>query len=241
MKWHCLPIISAPMSFQMAFDNELFQLAKENPVRPPVIRFYYSSEPWITVGCSFRDARDSSRSMLIKKHPHLPVAKRVSGGGCVLHGDDIIFSLIIPLDQDVGRFTTTKTSYKEIHSVIALAFQRKGFDPCFYTGGEELPKGDDCFTFPVENDLEWGGQKIAGGAQKRSQGVLLHHESIRVPPGLSPQELISMIRDSFTAVLKVEFEDVELDADLYFETMYQSKEVHPSIAKALHGPSEVLI
>ena len=35
MNWNLLPAISAPMSFQMALDERLFQKAKENPAELP--------------------------------------------------------------------------------------------------------------------------------------------------------------------------------------------------------------
>lgn len=217
MIWQLLPTISAPMSFQMALDEKLFLKAKNDPEPSPMLRFYYSSGPWITVGCSFREADGRLGSELIKANPKVPIAKRVTGGGCVLHGQDLIFSLIVRTNCVSGKLGSVRESYQKIHECVAAAFQQSGFDPRIYTEAEELPRGNDCFTYPVASDLSWKGKKLAGGAQKRSGGVLLHHESIRIPDGMDPGGLIEAIRTSFEHVFNIKFENTNLDQGLFFE------------------------
>ena len=223
MNWSLLPTISAPMPFQMALDGLLFS-AQKKETQAPVLRFYISSEPWISAGYSFRDASDLSKSQLIGQHPRVPVCRRVTGGGCVLHGQDLIFSLVAPLEDPV-QVTDTKSlqgfgpvraSYQKIHEAVKLALQQCGLDPKFYDPDEEFPKGSDCFNFPVESDLSWKGQKIAGGAQKRSEGVLLHHESIQIPPGMDRKELIRALRQAFETVWGISIQDAGMDPEIYF-------------------------
>jgi lipoate-protein ligase A len=92
MNWSLLPTISAPMPLQMALDEILFESQKKIS-QVPTLRFYVSSAPWISVGCSFRDSAALLKSDLVLKNPHLPICRRVTGGGCVLHSKDLIFSL----------------------------------------------------------------------------------------------------------------------------------------------------
>ena len=216
MNWSLLPTISAPMPLQMALDELLFASQKKDP-QAPVLRFYVSSEPWISVGYSFRDDTDFPRSGLIGKCPKVPVCRRVTGGGCVLHGGDLIFSLTARAGADPERLGSVRTSYAKIHESVRMGLQTCGLDPEFYSSKETLPKGNDCFDFPVESDLSWKGKKIAGGAQKRSEGVLLHHESIAIPEHVGWAALIQAVRHGFESVFGGMLQPVDLDPDLYFQ------------------------
>lgn len=226
MVWQLLPTISAPMPLQMALDELLFEFQKKEN-QSPSLRFYVSSISSISVGYSFRDAAALSKSELILQNPQLPVCRRVTGGGCVLHGRDLIFALIIPIpprdpvcESETGSLKglgSVQTSYAKIHESVRMGLQECGLDPKFYGGEKALPKGNDCFDFPVESDLSWKGKKIAGGAQKRSEGVFLHHESITVPPGVEWNELARAIRKGFEQVFGVTIENANLDPTIYFE------------------------
>ena len=60
MVWKLLPTLSAPMPLQMALDEQLFLSQKIDP-QSPVLRFYVSSSPWISVGYSFREEADLAK------------------------------------------------------------------------------------------------------------------------------------------------------------------------------------
>lgn len=216
MVWRLLPTISAPMPLQMALDELLFESQKKEH-RAPILRFYVSSAPWISVGYSFRDAGALSKSELILKNPQVPVCRRITGGGCVLHGGDLIFSLTARLESDPERLISVRTSYAKIHEGVKMGLQTCGLDLKFYRAKDELPKGNDCFDFPVESDLSWKGKKIAGGAQKRSEGVLLHHESIAIPSGVERGELILAVCRGLEQVFGTSIQNADLDPEMYFQ------------------------
>lgn len=203
--WQVLPTLSAPMSFQMALDELLLESQKQKPCLPQ-LRFYFSSKPWISVGCSFRSQEKRGDSSLIENNPKLPVCERVTGGGCVLHGQDLIFSLIIKMAPHGERLGSVQTSYGVIHQSVKMAFEKLGFDLASYGVEEDLAKGSDCFDFPVARDLAWQGKKIAGGAQKRSEGVLLHQESIQLMRGVQADGLIREIGNAMEQVFDVKLE-----------------------------------
>ncbi len=216
MIWQLLPPISALMPLQMALDELLFESQKKE-AQAPTLRFYVSSAPWISVGCSFRGPEALSKSNLILKNPQVPVCQRVTGGGCVLHGRDLIFSLTARMQSDFERLGSARTSYTKIHESVRMGLQEYDLDPKFYSSKEELPEGNDCFDFPVESDLSWNGKKIAGGAQKRSEGVLLHHESISIPPGVERENLILAVRRGMEQVFGISIQNADLDPELYFQ------------------------
>ncbi len=218
MNWRLLPTISAPMPLQMALDETLFLAHKQIP-QEAQLRFYVSQGPWISVGYSFCGDEELSKSELVRQNPGVPLCRRVTGGGCVLHGDDLIFSLVAHYDVEPMRTAlgAVKASYAKIHEAVRVGLQSCGLDPRFYQAEEGLPKGSDCFDFPVESDLSWRGVKIAGGAQKRSEGVLLHHESIALPKGVGREQLIAAITRGMETVFGITFAKTDLDPEIYFQ------------------------
>jgi lipoate-protein ligase A len=223
MNWSLLPTISAPMPLQMALDEILFESQKKE-ARDPVLRFYISSAPWISVGYSFKDSAAFSKSDLILRNPRIPVCRRITGGGCVLHGQDLIFLITARVQADPEKFGSVRTGYAKIHESVRIGLQACGLDPRFYSSKEPLPKGDDCFDFPVESDLSWKEKKIAGGAQKRSEGVLLHHESVLIPPGVGWDDLMAAIQRGIEAVFGVTIQNAAMDPNLYFQAERQINE-----------------
>jgi lipoate-protein ligase A len=135
----------------------------------------------------------------------------------VFHGEDLIFSLVARYEGGQALLSSVQTSYAKIHEGVKMGLESCGLDPEFYGHEDALPKGNDCFDFPVTSDLSWKGKKIAGGAQKRSNGVLLHHESIQVPPGVGREELLRAVRHGLEKVFGVEIQNAELDPELYFQ------------------------
>lgn len=178
------PLISAPMPFQMALDELLFERTIQAGRGDAVLRFYYASEPWISIGYSHAGwkALHSGGAVpadLLQDAAKYPVCRRITGGGRVLHGRDLMFTLIAPKDAEPS-FGSVMASYARLHEILREALREGGVDARFYREEDSLPEGKDCFLYPIASDLEAGGKKIAGGGQKRSRGYLLHQESIHL-------------------------------------------------------------
>lgn len=156
----------------------------------------------------------------------------------MLHGRDLIFSLIVQTRLDPDRLGSAQTSYAKIHEGVRMALKGCGLDSKFYSSEEALLKGNDCFDFPVESDLSWKGKKIAGGAQKRSEGVLLHHESILIPPGVDRDELIGAIRKGLAQMFGVTIESADLDPEIYFaaQRSLENRMNENGVMSAVHSP-----
>ncbi len=176
--WSLLPSISAPMPFQLALNEILFRdleetcrIAQEDDpfnlrIHAPRLRFYYASEPSVSIGALQRAEGEG------------PVIRRLTGGGVVRHGRDFLFTLVARKNHDES-FHSVRISYCKIHEAVKRALELLGTPPRFYRCDENLPSGPDCFKYPIASDLALAGKKIAGGAQKRSAGTLLHEESIQ--------------------------------------------------------------
>ncbi|MBN1688235.1 MAG: hypothetical protein JW893_03970 [Candidatus Omnitrophica bacterium] len=181
-EWLLYPTISADMDFQMALDELLFRRMEkgEDSETLPIFRFFYSSGPWVTLGYSFKEGLPESVTAVHKRK--YPVCRRMTGGGFVLHGQDLIFSLVARKSDDES-FKTVRDSYTKIHEAVRRGFQSFGYKIDFFDSSKEWIQGKDCFRYPIETDLVYKGRKVAGGSQKRSAGVLLHQESIQGPRG----------------------------------------------------------
>ena len=195
------------MPFQMALDEIIFrQVEKENGVSSssPLLRFYFSSEPWVTVGYSYREKLEGA------------VCRRITGGGRVNHGKDLIFSLVARKEQDKS-FSSVRMSYLKIHEAVKLAFESLGIQPRFFRCDEPLPPGKDCFRFPIATDLGIEEEKIAGGAQKRSAGTLLHQESVKIPKRVEARDFISSICRGFETIFEIQIRPLHWKPELFEE------------------------
>ena len=165
-------------AMNMAIDEALLEYAAI-----PSIRFYRWDSPALSIGYfgKFSDVVDyAARRDLVR---------RWTGGGIVFHGDDLTYSIVIPVHH--AAFNESPTFiYEEIHRALceALAADGKratvagGVDP----GGiatvirtAVTASGYNCFANPVRADVMIDGRKIAGAAQRRTRGGLLHQGSIQ--------------------------------------------------------------
>ncbi|MBI3314256.1 MAG: hypothetical protein HYZ83_08485 [Candidatus Omnitrophica bacterium] len=218
MTWLLYPTISAPMPFQMALDEILFRRMENQTESSPVLRFYFSSEPWVTVGFSHRNGTQKGPG------PSVPgFCRRITGGGLVRHGRDLIFSLLAKKSDDES-FKSVRISYWKIHEAVKAGLEGVGKLPRFYRCDENLPKGQDCFQFPIATDLAVGEQKAAGGAQKRSAGTLLHQESVQWKAMPDPETLIPPLKSGFEKIFKIKLTPSNVDPALLAEAEKLAKE-----------------
>lgn len=212
-KWRLFPTLSAPMPLQMAVDKLLFEDFAQKPEQGPIFRIYYSSEPWCSVGY----AAEKKSGYFLESSQHelrtLPICRRVTGGGTVLHGNDLIFALCARKEDQPDQFETVESSYLHLHEAVRIAFQKIGLRPDFYQD-EPLKSGRDCFLFPVETDLRLYGRKIAGGAQKRAGDVFLHEESIQPPKNVSLGVLEAKLIEAFQEYFAIEMSRMQIEPDL---------------------------
>ncbi len=175
----------------MAIDAGLLEKAKSDGAQP-VLRFYGWTEPSYTVGY-FQDPAHFARL-------GLPVAKRPTGGGAVLHGDDLTFSLAIhlPFAPLAGA---VRDSYLKINLILLNAFKPllPGLD---FADCKSLPSGrasraDVCFEKPACYDLMLKGKKMVGSSQRRSGSAMLYQSSVFFP--LARSEARSLIGRSFAS------------------------------------------
>ena len=173
-------ILDPPRSaaLNMALDEFLMR-SQGSSEAPPVLRFYSWAEPAYSAGY-FQNVDEIVKRFQCEKK-HIPVVRRLTGGGLVRHGDDITFSLSVKGDSPFFA-GAVKDSYLKVNEAL-----RRGMKPLYaqidYADCKSIPsaKGEKeriCFESPSCYDLLLGGKKIVGASQRRKDGAILHQSSI---------------------------------------------------------------
>ena len=128
------------------------------------------------------------------------VVRRPTGGGLVDHNADWTYAMIFPEDL----FSYRENSYRRIHAMIrdVLANTMGCFDvrEAAETGASR-GKIASCFAEPSPFDVLSAGQKIAGAAQRRYKGWVLHQGSVHWK-GLEKQQSRRHFTAAFVATLQ---------------------------------------
>ena len=159
-----------PAAGQMAIDQALLETSLA-----PVLRIYLWAEPSVSFGYS------QSLAEVKKTAPALPLVRRWTGGGIVEHTGDWTFALVCPVSAAAAKMPPDET-YSLIHSAMVEALQHEGLAARLVRSGESSP-GLSCFTAPAVHDVfNAAGEKICGGAQRRTRHGFLHQGSLQKVP-----------------------------------------------------------
>lgn len=195
--------------WNMAVDEVLLESALRHGVCS--LRWYRWREPTLSLGY-FQSPDDP---LIDDRFTGLPVVRRLSGGGAILHDRELTYSCAIaprhPLAAEPGSL------YTAMHAAIVAELARVGVG---VAPRGVADKGLDanflCFSRGDANDLVIAGHKVLGSAQRRRRGAVLQHGSLlleRSPvapeyPGIAelsgvPASAIDVMRlvDVTTAVL----------------------------------------
>lgn len=154
----------------MALDQALLETTTHS-----VLRTYRWAEPTISFGYSqsLREVREN--------FPNHPLVRRWTGGGIVSHQGDWTFALICPSTEPLAALRPEET-YRLIHACLVEALDQEGIGARLVRAGESRP-GAACFTAPALHDVfDPVGEKICGGAQRRTRQGFLHQGSLQGTP-----------------------------------------------------------
>jgi lipoate-protein ligase A len=157
----------------MAVDEALLEAAIA--ARRCTLRWYQWSEPTLSLGYfQAADARPQSPRLA-----ELPLVRRLSGGGAILHDRELTYSCTIPAAHPLAQ--NPHDLYVEVHQRVIAVLAEFGI-PAALRGtsfGKDLPEEAFlCFSRGDECDVVLGGYKILGSAQRRRKGAILQHGSL---------------------------------------------------------------
>ena len=105
-------------------------------------------------------------------------ARRMTGGGLLLHGFDLSYTVILPISYLGSK--SVKESYEYICTFLINFYKELGLDVVY---------AKDCMTRPQTQsifcqagfeayDMIYDGKKLGGNAQRRTKNILFQHGSI---------------------------------------------------------------
>ena len=153
-------------ALNMAIDEVLLRRAAD-----PLLRIYRWARPAISFGYF------EKVSGVARPGCEWEMVRRWTGGGIVLHGEDVTYTLIVPAAHGFMA-RSARESYREIHECIAGTLRAAGVATSLVASAAAKVSAD-CFENPVEADLLAGSRKIAGAAQRRTRWGLLHQGSVQ--------------------------------------------------------------
>jgi lipoate-protein ligase A len=130
----------------------------------------------------------------------------MTGGGTVVHGADLTFSIVCDL-KIFPSLDSVQQSYFWIHQGLLKAFKKLNI-PAEILSEEKQQEGKFCFQAPCPGDLLLNKSKIAGGAQRRRGKILLHQGSIQISQISTQRDvLIQAILEAFTHTFELDLKE----------------------------------
>ena len=176
-----------PAAMNMAVDEALLLSQQEQP--NPTLRFYTWSSPAFSFGY-FQDIA-SEVDVAACRADGIELVKRMTGGGTVVHGQDLTYTLILP--RHAGEKSISEVYQCLGHSLVK-AFEKLGtpaechaarIDPSSPVTNR-IPQAEVtiCLTNPADYDVMCGGKKLAGVSVRRNRnGILFQgYISLDMPP-----------------------------------------------------------
>lgn len=194
---NCQAIIDPPQpgSWNMAVDEWLLNRAADEGAM--TLRLYQWSEPTLSLG--YFQAHDDRASH--DASANCPVVRRASGGGALVHDQELTYSLAVPPGHSLAR--SAEQLYDAAHTalvaVLTQIVQPAGseFSRCRKTEGRGSGEPFLCFLRRAKGDVIYtsntlanplvadGSFKLCGSAQRKHRGAVLQHGGVLL--GQSPQ------------------------------------------------------
>ncbi|HSW47195.1 MAG TPA: lipoate--protein ligase [Phycisphaerae bacterium] len=145
---------------------------------PPTLRFYRWEPPTISLGY-FQEYCDFAA--LPPPAGALPVVRRITGGGAILHDRELTYSLTVPVGHALMRAAGPNALYDLVHNAVAALLASRGITVRKGPAGRGgCSHGGPFFCFERHScfDLLAGECKLMGSAQRRAAGAVLQHGSL---------------------------------------------------------------
>lgn len=159
----------------MATDEAILQAVGAGE-SPPTLRFYRWDEPTISLGYFQKYDEFLQQDEVIR---NLAVVRRQTGGGAILHDDEITYSLVLPTGENSD--TDIELMYRLVHDAF-IATLAELAAPADYRGGQDRGNAQRgpffCFARKHRLDLVIGADKLLGSAQRRIRNAVLQHGSL---------------------------------------------------------------
>lgn len=184
----------------MAIDEAILLACRQGLV-PPTVRFYGWKPPGLSLG--YLQRVEGQIDLEACRRLRVDVVRRPTGGGAVLHDQELTYSVVCPEDNPIFP-PDVLGSYKVIASCLVDGFRHLGLDARVVSFREKrgnLNPGSArgapavCFSAPSWYEITIGGKKVCGSAQRRIPGAFLQHGSIPLDLDLEKLSQLFIPRD----------------------------------------------
>lgn len=159
--------------------DEALSIAVASGDSKPVMRVYRFEPPCITIG-RFQEY-PAWFDLSACKELGLEVVRRPTGGMAILHLEDFTYSVCFSRDTRFGR--SREQVFSSVGEGILSSLRILGIR-AELAAHNRGPSGRSpwCFESAFGVDIEFGGRKICGSAQKQSASCVLQHGSMFLRP-----------------------------------------------------------
>lgn len=192
-----------PAAMNMAIDEAILLAQKTQP--KPTLRFY----KWSSAAFSFGYFQDIASEVDVEacRADGIELVKRMTGGGTVVHGWELTYTLVLP--RDAAEMDISE-AYQRIGQSLVKAFEKLGVPAQCYTAcpasSETAP--NICLTNPAEHDVMSDDKKLAGVSVRRNRdGIMFQgYISLGMPPSFilnrvsKDPEVQQSVREQSTAI-----------------------------------------
>jgi len=179
----------------MAVDEAILQAVNDGS-SPATLRFYQWSQPTISLGYFQKYQEFTGQDDEIRQ---LPCVRRQTGGGAILHDDELTYSLVLPLKEKTPA-KNIEYMYQLVHDAFIAVLTDLGIK-VGYRGGND--KGNSqrgpffCFSRTHRLDLLLeNGAKLLGSAQRRIKNAVLQHGSLILQRHFPQQDSASLAQET---------------------------------------------
>lgn len=148
-----------------------------------VMRLYAWASPAVSLG-AFQHVAEAEAATAIAG---LPLVRRPSGGGAIVHGSDLTYAAAVPRSHPWAR--SPDVFYDSMHRALVAALADAGVAATLHVASPGDPPTDDLFCFSrrapgdvvataVESRAGGLPPKIMGSAQRRLGTTVLQHGSL---------------------------------------------------------------
>lgn len=113
---------------------------------------------------------------------HVPVVRRITGGGAIFHADELTYSIVCSPGQ-IPPASSVKDSFRVLTGFLLAFYRGLGLAAAYaadtVSAGTRLGERTAfCFAGRESFDILVEGAKIGGNAQRRQKGLVFQHGSI---------------------------------------------------------------
>ncbi|AKF25135.1 hypothetical protein YH65_06805 [Sulfurovum lithotrophicum] len=171
--WRFIDSPAASAQWNMAVDEALLYTFKEEDL--PILRLYKWKKPSLSFG-RFSKPKETLDWEKIRTED-IPYVRRITGGGILVHSNDISYSLIVP--RSFIKNKGVKEGYRELCAFLIRLYENLGINADF-AYDLQLPQSQSpvCLAGTEAYDIMTDGRKIGGNAQRHTHHALLQHGTI---------------------------------------------------------------